>query len=45
MESVKWQCKECGATQTTSGSRPSPGSFCGRSKDHKHRWVKIQVKK
>ena len=41
MVATKWQCKECGATQTTSGLKPSPGGFCGKSKDHKHRWVKV----
>ena len=44
MAQVKWQCKECGIIQTTQGARPSVGSFCGRSKDHKHRWVKISIK-
>ena len=45
MASTKWQCTQCGGTQTTStGLRPSAGSFCGASKDHKHKWVKVVEK-
>ena len=40
MATVKWQCTQCGGTQTTSGAKPSIGGFCGKSSDHKHRWVK-----
>ena len=41
MPNVKWQCKECGAIFNSNGVRPPVGSFCGRTKDHKHKWVKI----
>jgi predicted nucleic-acid-binding Zn-ribbon protein len=38
---TKWQCSKCGASQTTAnGLRPSVGGFCGKSSDHKHKWVK-----
>jgi len=42
MQQVKWQCKLCGAIiLLPPGMRPPIGSFCGKSKDHKHRWVKV----
>lgn len=42
MATVKWQCKQCGAIMTMpQGMRPPIGSFCGKAKDHRHRWVKI----
>ena len=43
MATTRWQCRHCGGTQTTQGLRPSVGSFCGRSSDHKHAWTKISV--
>ena len=45
MAQIKWQCKQCGAIITTTAPlRPPVGSFCGKSKDHKHKWVKISTK-
>ena len=44
MATTKWQCTQCGTTQTTQGSRPSVGGFCGKTKDNKHRWVKVVEK-
>lgn len=41
MATTKWQCTQCGTTQITQGLRPSAGGFCGKSKDHKHKWVKV----
>lgn len=42
MAQIRWQCRYCGAIMTTPmGMRPPFGSFCGKSKDHKHRWIKI----
>lgn len=38
---VKWQCTQCGTTQTTMGLRPVTGGFCGKTADHKHRWTKV----
>lgn len=39
---VKWQCKHCGAIKLLPPNmRPPIGSFCGATKDHKHRWVKV----
>lgn len=44
MVSTKWQCTKCGIIQMTQGLRPSPGGFCGKSSDHKHKWVKVVEK-
>lgn len=44
MATVKWQCTQCGTAQTTQGLRPSTGGFCGKAKDHKHKWVKVVEK-
>ena len=42
MAMTKWQCTQCGTTQSTSnGLRPSPGNFCSKSKDRCHKWVKV----
>lgn len=42
MAQIKWQCRCCGATMTTSvNGQPPFGSFCGKSKDNRHRWIKI----
>lgn len=41
MATIKWQCTQCGGTQITMGLHPSIGGFCGKSNDHKHKWVKI----
>lgn len=44
MAQIRWQCRACGAIMTTAvGSHPPFGSFCARSKDHKHRWAKIGI--
>ena len=40
-KTTRWQCTKCGATQTTQGLRPSVGSFCGKSTDHRHKWTKV----
>ena len=45
MASVKYQCKECGTTHVSpNGLKPPIGSFCGKAKDHKHKWVKVVEK-
>lgn len=42
MASVKWQCRQCGGTCSTSnGLRPPTGGFCGKSSDHQHKWSKV----
>ena len=41
MATTKWQCTQCGTSQTTQGLRPTTGGFCGKSKDHKHKWAKV----
>ena len=41
MATTKWQCRQCGITQTTQGLRPGVGGFCGKSSDHQHKWSKI----
>ena len=41
MATTKWQCTQCGTTQTTQGLRPAAGGFCGKAADHKHRWIKV----
>ena len=41
MAATKWQCTQCGTTQTTQGLRPSVGGFCSKAKDNKHKWVKV----
>ena len=41
MATTKWQCSQCGTTQTTQGLRPSVGGFCGKAQDHKHKWAKV----
>ena len=43
MSTMKWQCRQCGTTQTTQGLRPV-GGFCGKSADHQHKWSKIVEK-
>ena len=44
MAATRWQCTKCGTTQTTQGLRPAVGSFCGKSSDHQHKWVKVVQK-
>ena len=44
MAITKWQCTQCGTINTTQGLRPSVGCFCGKAKDHKHKWVKVVEK-
>ena len=40
MPTTKWQCRQCGTTQTTQGPQPI-GGFCGQSADHRHKWSKV----
>lgn len=40
---TKYQCRQCGATQTTSGTAPV-GGFCAKSTDKKHKWSKVVEK-
>ena len=44
MSTTKWQCRQCGMTQTTQGLRPSVGGYCGKSNDHLHKWSKVVEK-
>ena len=41
MPLVKWQCRQCGATQSTQGLMPSVGGFCGKSPDKRHKWSRV----